>query len=214
MFRKKQRDMNSVQLHSAGATVRHTSPFASLPVPTSTLDVPALPDWAQQLFSVGLFGPEEVLSLVGDHIDEVDVDLVVALLAEFDWRPRTIGAYLAAIRNFKALEVAIGDLFLRSDVCYAGLAYCVALAHFNSECSVNYLTRYLDYYLKRSDLWFEQCTALATLTYLDERNATAKARGYERQWQEYSSDKPNYRLVEHVRSIEHLVGIVASNANG
>ena len=80
---KNPEQMRAAELHSAGATVRHASPFADLPVPTSTLKVSTLPAWAQQLFRIDLFEVEELTQLMAEHIPEVD-ELVVALLEALD----------------------------------------------------------------------------------------------------------------------------------
>jgi len=203
--------MTPAELHSAGAIVRHRSPFATLPVPTTRVASETLPDWSRSLFRTGLFDPEEAASLVGENLPLVNADLVLALLSEFNWRPRIVGAYLSALRGFHSLEQDLGNLLLRSDVCYAGSAYALVLGHFNTTRSLRFLTDYLDYYLTRRDLWFEQRDVLATVSCLDERNGTAISKPYERLWRDYVEDKPNVRLdagIDHVRghlqSLERL----------
>ena len=59
---------------------------------------------------------------------DVNIDVISKLLGEFDWRPRSVGAYFAAIENKHELQDNIGRLLLRSDVCYTGHNYCLALA--------------------------------------------------------------------------------------
>jgi hypothetical protein len=59
-----------------------------------------------------------------------------ALLAQFPLagyalRMRIVGAWFSAIKQYTEFEQAIGNLLLRSDVCYAGRGYCLALASFN-----------------------------------------------------------------------------------
>ena len=58
--------------------------------------------------------------------------MVTTLLAYFDWRPRRVGARLAALREMTGFDDHIGRLLVRSDVCYAGKGYCLALARFNT----------------------------------------------------------------------------------
>jgi hypothetical protein len=195
-------EMTQAEIHSAGATVRHHSPFAALPVPSTPPKGTPLPDWSIPLFRTGLFDPDETLMLVGERISLVDADLVLALLSVFDWRPRVVGAHLAAFRGFTSLEHDVGNLLLRSDVCYAGSAYALALAHFNTTRAIQFLTDYLDYYLTRKDLWFEQRDVLAAVTCLDQRNGTTIARNYEARWRDYARDKPHLQLssgIDHVR---------------
>jgi hypothetical protein len=191
-------EMSAAELHSAGATVRHDSPFGHLRVPECALDGPQVPDWAARLFRVGLFEPAELESLIGPHFAEVDEALVLSLLSVFNWRPRTIGAYLAARKDIRSLEETIGNLLLRSDVCYAGTAYCVALARFNSPRAIRYFVEYLHYYLSRDDLWFDPMEVLAALTYLDGTNHTALAATFERQWSRFVRNKPRWQLTDGV----------------
>jgi hypothetical protein len=195
--------MTAAELHSAGATIRHDSPFAALPVPATAIDAASLPEWSRPLFITGLFEPDETVMLVGDHIALVDAELVLALLSVFNWRPRTIGAHLAALRGLASLEEEIGNLLLRSDVCWAGRAYSLALARFNTPRSLQFLTRYLEYYLTRRDLSFEQQYVLATVICLDERNGPTIAREFESPWREYSRDGPNVALAAEVDRVRH-----------
>jgi hypothetical protein len=97
-------------------------------------------------------------------------DVAYALLAATDWRPRRVGAYIVALRELHELTDEVGGLLLRSDVCYAGGDYCLALAQLNAPRSRKYLQEYLDYYLTRHDLWFGQSSAISAIAYLDEVN--------------------------------------------
>jgi hypothetical protein len=57
---------------------------------------------------------------------------------------------------------------------------------FNTARARDYLVSYLDYYLGRPDLWFEQYEAMAALVYLDQRNGrqdVARVRGA---WERFS----------------------------
>jgi len=166
----------------------------ALPVPSLATDFASLPDWSRRLLRTGVFEPDETVTLVGEHLSLVNAELALALLSVFDWRPRIIGAHVAALRGLSSLEQHVGNLLLRSDVCYAGSAYSLALAHFNTRRALQFLTDYLDYYLTRKDLWFEQRDVLAAVTCLDERNGTTIAKQYESRWREYVSDKPNVQL--------------------
>ncbi|MFD6414706.1 DUF6000 family protein, partial [Nocardia asteroides] len=50
---------------------------------------------------------------------------------------------------------------------YAGAAYCVVLAKFGSAADAGLLSAYLDHYLSRPDLDYDQAVVLGTLLYLD-----------------------------------------------
>ena len=91
-------------------------------------------------------------------------------------------------------EDLIGRLLLRSDVCYAGRAYCIALAGLNTPGAVDFLQQYLRYYLLRKDLAFDQANALAALKYLDEMNGTTHSSAFEELWHEFASSNPKWNL--------------------
>lgn len=69
----------------------------------------------------------------------------------------------------------IGDLLLASEVCYSGGAYCFALARFGTPADAEILTSYLDHYLPRTDLHYDQAAALGALLRLDARLGTHQA---------------------------------------
>lgn len=195
--------MTSAELHSAGATVRHHSPFSNLEVPLA--DASGAPEWAMPLFRTSVADCADVVTLVGSNLARVDVELVTRLLGVFNWRPRLIGGYLAAIKVMVPVERWLGHLLLRSDVCYAGDAYCAALARLNTPRAIGYITDYLDYYLTQPELWFDQATALSALTYLDRRNGTSRAAIFEAPWRAFVRNKPNWDLARSVAAFEKVM---------
>nr|WP_240507329.1 DUF6000 family protein [Streptomyces kanamyceticus] len=66
-----------------------------------------------------------------------------------------------------AFRERLGELLLASEVCCTGLAYCVALASFGSPDDADHLADYLDRYLRRPDLDFDQLVAMGALVYID-----------------------------------------------
>jgi hypothetical protein len=125
---------------------------------------------------------------------EVSSELITALLVEPNWRPRQVGAFLVALDRRRGFEDLVGRLLLRSDVCYAGRGYCVALARLNTPGAVDFLQQYLGYYLTRRDLWFDQAVALAAVRHLDKVNGTVHARAFDQLWSDFVGDKPNWDL--------------------
>jgi hypothetical protein len=99
-------------------------------------------------------------------------DMAYTLLSYFNWRPRRVGAHIVALRQLDELTELVGRLLLRSDVCFAGSSYCLALAQLNTPKSRQFLHEYLDYYLTRSDLSFDQGAAMGAVAYLDGINGT------------------------------------------
>jgi hypothetical protein len=142
--------MSRRELVTAGATIRHESPFSALPVPPPPDDEIAIPEWQRRALRLGLFQPGTITALRRGDIMSVDVDFARELLTVFNWRHRMLGAYLAAIKDFQPLESLIGTLLLRSDVCYAGQAYCLALvrSYAGSESAVTRLAERVDDYTK------------------------------------------------------------------
>ena len=139
---------------------------------------------------------------VAGHIHLVTDELISQLLANFDWRPRTAAAYLAALTQRQSFTAQIGRLLVRSDVCYAGSAYCVALAEFNSSESIRFLDDYLSYYLTRHDLWFDQGDAIGALAYLDRLNGTKNVERHMVAWNEFVKTKATWSLAGSIAHFE------------
>ena len=138
---------------------------------------------------------------------EVDEAVAGRLLSFLNWRPKVAGAYFAAMKKMVGLEPLIGRLLLRSDVCYAGSTYCVALATFATDESRRLLREYLDYYLTTPENWYDQKEAIGALAYLD----PGAQEEYRERWDAFAADK-SWSLDEAVgdfaRLMESLKGLV------
>jgi hypothetical protein len=192
----KESQLDLVALHSAGATVRHRSPFAELDVPVLSpgSDAEFMRKWVVPIYMDWLVTPDTLISALRPLWSEVTPELVSTLLANFNWRPRIVGAWLAAIAPHPELDDHIGRLLVRSDACDAGKGYCLALTAFNTPASRDYLRRYLDYYLTQPQLYFDQGEALSAVAYLDEINGTNDAATYATSWEAFVKNKPNWDL--------------------
>lgn len=185
-----------IALHVAGATVRHASPFASLAVPPSLgpLDARFISRWCEPWYMMELTRPDaDRIRQLRSAWNELDEAVVLQLLGEFNWRPRVVAAYFVALKRFPFVD-EIGRLLLRSDVCYAGGGYCLALAAANDAQALAYLRQYLDYYLQQPQLWFDQADAMAAIAMLDRRNGTDVLASYLPAWNAYVSNKPHWDL--------------------
>ncbi|MFF4429623.1 DUF6000 family protein [Streptomyces sp. NPDC001513] len=91
----------------------------------------------------------------------------LGILFEGGWRECKTAAWLVAVAHRTEFRDLIGRLLLASGGPYAGTAYCVALARFGTAADVELLSAYLDHYLSRPDLDYDQPTVLGTLLYLD-----------------------------------------------
>jgi uncharacterized protein DUF6000 len=186
------------ELHSAGATVLHRSPFDELEVAVSTapLDSSVRDRWVKPFY---MAVPDDLVSIeaaLRPLLPEVSPEIINTLLASCDWRPRSVGAFFVALERRSDFETLVGRLLLRSELCYAGRLYCIALAQLNTPTAVDFLQQYLRYYLTRNDLWFDQVDALAALIYLDEVNGTAHASAFDQLWRDFASSKPNWNLTQ------------------
>lgn len=197
--------------HIHGATVVHESPFSSIEVPaiSGAITLDECKKWIGPFYggsfrSVNL---EFMNSLRGVY-HEITPSIVELLLAEYDWRPRKVGAFFAALKRLSSFEDHIGRLLLRSDVCYAGRLYCVALAEFNSPTGLDYLKRYLEYYLTRPDLHYNQGDAMGAIDYLDRINGTTHFKRFQPLWETYAN------AIEWVPELEDAVRLFFMEIEG
>ncbi|POX45078.1 DUF6000 family protein [Streptomyces sp. Ru72] len=91
----------------------------------------------------------------------------IATLLEGGWRERRTAAWLVAVSRRTEFRERLGELLLASEVCCAGLAYCVALASFGTSRDADLLAAYLDRYLRRPDLAYDQTVAMGALLFID-----------------------------------------------
>ncbi len=206
-------------LHHAGATVRHQSPFANLSVPVSeeALDAGFIAKWVRPFYMADLVHPDELTTkALATAWQEIDESLALRLLSEFNWRPRLVGAYFVALKRMNEHEDLVGRLLLRSDVCDAGRGYCLALARLGTPAGLDYIKRYLDYYLTRTELWFEQSDAMAALAYFDHQNRSDNVSVFLPRWKAFIGDKPNWNLdrtrelfVQRMKGLDRLASRVS-----
>lgn len=111
--------------------------------------------------------------LIDDAATITDAELE-ALLG-YEWRSRLTAAWLIGVDRRERFRERIGDLLLASEVCFSGSAYCFALARFGTHADAEILTAYLDRYLPRTDLRYDQPAALGALLRLDAHLGTDHA---------------------------------------
>lgn len=183
--------MEEVRLHVAGATVRHSSPFEKLVSHKNPaeLTIGFIDTWCNPYMDVPAETDEQILKFAIAKPDITD-DIVLSLLRDFNWRTRQVGAYFAAITERRHMIDIIGVHLLKSEVCYVGRIYCLVFAYFNTPACVEYLNMYLDYYLQKKDLWFDQNAAMEAVKYLDDVNHTHHFESHYPQWLKFISNKP------------------------
>lgn len=67
---------------------------------------------------------------------------------------------------------------------------CLALASFGTPGAADYLTSYLDYYLDRKDLFYDQATAFCALEYLNKDRADSLVH----KWKSFVDNKEHWSL--------------------
>ena len=182
-----------ILLHIAGATVRHANLFEELEVPRDDeeLTKEMIEKWVIPFYMIGIaILNESNLRTFAIASKEIDPSVVHKLLSNFNWRTRIVAAFFSAINNYQEFEDVIGKHLLKSEVCYAGEGYCLALASFGTEKSKDYLFRYLEYYLDQKNLDFDQTMAFCALEYLDEHLAAK----LQPKWRSFSQNKQYINL--------------------
>ncbi|MFJ3864086.1 DUF6000 family protein [Streptomyces nigra] len=132
--------------------------------------------------------------LIDDAATITDAELE-ALLG-YEWRSRLTAAWLIGVDRRDRFRERIGDLLLASEVCFSGSAYCFALARFGTHADAEILTAYLDRYLPRTDLRYDQHAALGALLRLDARLGTHHADRFTRPdglWDKWVDALPHLR---------------------
>lgn len=145
----------------------------------------------------------------------MNIEIAKILFGDFNWRTRIVGAYFSAIKDYVELEDIIGVHLLKSEVCYAGGGYCLALASFNTEKGIEYLKEYLEYYLTRKDLHFDQRIAMSALYWMDKKNGTNEMDSFLPKYQDWVSGKYSQDISQSIahfeKQIEQLNKIKASS---
>jgi len=88
------------------------------------------------------------------------------------------------------------------------VAYCVALATFGTPDDADLLTAYLDRYLQRPDLDYDQAIALGALVYIDLNLGTDQAGRFlvsEGLWEQWLQGRPGGRRAEGIATYLSLM---------
>lgn len=186
-------ELEQIRLHIAGATVRHKSPFEEIESYKNKEEISQgfAEKWVKPYY-LGLYRKDE--EWINDLVKvypEISDEVILKNLGCFDWRIRSTGAFFAGIKDKKEYIDIIGTHLIKSEVCFAGRTYSKILALFNDKKGNQYLEIYLEYYLKKTDLYFDQRNVIEALKYLDVINETDKTSKYLDDWKNYVRDKEN-----------------------
>jgi hypothetical protein len=195
----KKENLTDIQLHSAGATVRHKSPFENLNsyINENNISQTFREEWVIPFYFELNNHSEEWIQKITQLKPKINKDIILQNLGDFDWRTRSTGAYFASIKEEVQFTDIIGIHLLKSEVCFAGSQYAITLASFNTIEATEYLKKYLDYYLKRTELDFDQTQVMSAVKYLDEINGTDFAKQHSNDWYQFCQ----YRIQKIEKSI-------------
>lgn len=134
------------------------------------------------------------------------------------WRGRKTAAWLIAVAGRTEFRDRLGDVLLAGETPYTGQAYCIALATFGTPADADLLAAYLDRYLPRSDLDYDQTAALGALLLLDAKLGTEHAARFltpDGLWQQWLNGRPrqDYELPDsHRQFMDELCTFVDAAA--
>lgn len=209
------KEIEAIKLHVAGATVRHTSPFDDLKPFKNDLELTQdfIDKWVIPYYmNIGHTDNDWINKLTSIK-SEITSDIIQKSLGDFNWRTRQTGAFFSAILDQQQFIEIIGTHLLKSEVCYAGGIYCKVFASFNTTKCVEYLNQYLDYYLTKPDLWFDQREAMESLLYLDRINATNYFERHISNWTEFIKNKPYWDKEISTNKLEKQLTLIETVKN-
>ncbi|MGH4033472.1 DUF6000 family protein [Actinomycetota bacterium Odt1-20B] len=125
----------------------------------------------------------------------------LGILLDSGWRERKTAAWLIAIAGRTEFRPRLGKMLLADEMPFAGHAYCITLATFGTEEDADLLSAYLDRYLARPDLDYDQVSAIGALLHLDDAHGSDRAARFLAPggpWQQWVQVQPARREVEPV----------------
>lgn len=185
-------EKEQIRLHSAGAPVRHKSDFENLVSFKNNVELTNefIQKWAVPFYmEIGKSGDKKWIKEIKKINKEITPDITLALLGDFNWRTRLVGAYFSAVKGYQDQIDIIGAHFLKSEVCCVGHIYAIVLAFYNDKITDKYLNDYLDYYLRKPELDFDQEYALGAVAYLDKVNGTNNTQRHLPNWMKLQKDR-------------------------
>ncbi|MGW5705532.1 DUF6000 family protein [Amycolatopsis japonica] len=145
------------------------------------------------------------LSEAASRITDSELEV---LLDKGGWRERKTAAWFIAVNGRIRFRDTLGALLLASEGPNAGRAYCVALTCLGTEADAAHLIAYLDRYLLRPDLDYDQSEALGALLCLDEALGTDQATRFIEPgglWWQFCADIPAEAVVRPPRHAQRFI---------
>jgi hypothetical protein len=107
------------------------------------------------------------------------------------WREGLMASWWAGLWRWPQLIVAVEPLLIPSRSTYEGQGHCFGLSRVASRGSQSVLMRYLDEYLSRRDLYYDQAWAMAALELVCGELGEAVPSEYQVGWSRWSEGKPH-----------------------
>ncbi|QDU95161.1 DUF6000 family protein [Lignipirellula cremea] len=158
--------------------------------------------WVFPFYLKILHGNYATQVIVGDELEKFHSDVhraldaitptITARLIRGQWREAITGSWFAGLKKYTEFQHQIGERLLASSACYAGQSHALAMASFADDTSVEYLTRYLDTYLRRPDCIYDQNWVMASLLWIDHDNSTNHSEPFLAPgglWDQFTADK-------------------------
>lgn len=116
----------------------------------------------------------------------------VSRLLDYEWRSRLAAAWFVALNEWSDFVPRLAAMLIESELCFSGQGYCLALARIASEDCAVALVAYLDEFLPRTDLRYDQYWAMAALRSVDRSLGTdhsAALLGSGGLWERWADDR-------------------------
>jgi hypothetical protein len=102
-----------------------------------------------------------------------------------------MASWWAGVWRWPEVVGNVEPLLIPSRSTYEGQGHCFALSRLASDQAVAVLKRYLDEYLPRTDIYYDQVWAMAALVMVERERGGAVADRYWDMWQAWVADKPH-----------------------
>lgn len=146
--------------------------------------------WVKPFYMKRTNFDKEDTQLLEKLMPEMDNEVILRCLGDYNWRTRSVGAYFAAIKNKQEFTNIIGTQLLKRELVFSSFSYTLALIAFNNEQGNLYLDTFLDYYLHRADRDFDQDVVMMAIKYLDEINVTSVFEKHLDNWNKFLVSAP------------------------
>lgn len=143
---------------------------------------------------------------VRQALEELDGQILDTLLGDqVGWREHSVGSWFVGAGRLEQYLDVVGELLLASQFTYSGRSHCFALAALGTDKARDYLERYLQTYLPKTDCWYDQGWALAAIKWLDSQEGVASLARFIPEWERFVADKPRWNLEANHATLRKLL---------